>query len=90
MYVTDESGARRFVQVDLEVYGSEWLEDLLDAAVVAARRDEETVPFAEVLAGLEAAGKLDADEVAERLRATEGGRTAAGRDADTGGDGPEA
>ena len=47
-FLEDETGKKRFVQIDLTLYGDLW-EDFYDALVVAQRKDEESVPFSEVL-----------------------------------------
>ena len=58
-YVTDERTKRRFVQIDLDKYGGDYLDDLLDGLVAASRKDEKSVPLAEALEQLRQAGKLD-------------------------------
>ena len=60
LYLTDENGKRRFVQIDLDRFDAEYIEDLLDGLVAESRKDEESVPLAEALAELRQAGKLDA------------------------------
>ena len=47
-FFEDETGKKRFVQIDLTLYGDLW-EDFYDALVVAQRKDEDSVPFSEVL-----------------------------------------
>ena len=47
-FLEDETGNKRFVQIDLAVHADLW-EDFYDALVVAQRKDEESVPFSEVL-----------------------------------------
>ena len=47
-FLEDETGKKRFVQIDLALYADLW-EDFYDALVVAQRKDEESVPFSEVL-----------------------------------------
>ena len=49
LYVTDSNNNKKFVQIDLEKYGGEYLEDLLDGLVAESRRDEESVSFDEVM-----------------------------------------
>ena len=47
-FFEDETGKKRFVQIDLALHADLW-EDFYDALVVAQRKDEESVPFSEVL-----------------------------------------
>lgn len=54
-YITDEDGAKKAVVLQIEEF-EELLEDLHDLAVVAERRDEETVSHDEMLAELEGDG----------------------------------
>ena len=58
-YLTDEHDGRRFVQIDLDRYDRELVEDLLDGLVAESRRGEASVSLAEADAELRAAGKLD-------------------------------
>ena len=58
-YLTDENNKKRFVQIDIDKYGGEYLQDLIDGLVAEARKNEESVPFDEVMEGLKKAGKLD-------------------------------
>ncbi len=59
MYVTDENNKRRFVQIDIDKYGGEYLEDLIDGLVAESRKSEESIPFDQALEELRKAGKLD-------------------------------
>lgn len=59
LYLTDENNKRRFVQIDLEKFDEEYLEDLLDGLVAEARKHEDTVPLEEARKQLREAGKLD-------------------------------
>ena len=59
LYVTDSNNNKKFVQIDLEKYGGEYLEDLLDGLVAESRRDEESVSFDEVMDQLKLDNKLD-------------------------------
>lgn len=59
LYLTDDQNKKRFVQIDIDKYGGEYLEDLIDGLVAESRKGEESVPFDEVLKGLKEAGKLD-------------------------------
>lgn len=61
-YLTDSVNKRRFVQIDIDKYGGEYLQDLIDGLVAESRKNEKSVPFEDVLMGLKDAGKLD-DEV---------------------------
>lgn len=54
-YITDEDGAKRAVVLQIEEF-EELLEDLHDLAVVAERREEETVSHAQAIAELEGDG----------------------------------
>ena len=58
-YLSDEKNKRRFVQIDIDKYGGEYLQDLIDGLVAESRKNEESVPLEEVLEGLKEAGKLD-------------------------------
>jgi hypothetical protein len=50
-YTKDATGYNRYVRIDLKQYGNdELLEDFLDSIDIAARKEEPTVPFEEVLA----------------------------------------
>ena len=60
LYLTDEDNRRRFLQIDLSKFDREVIEDLVDGLLAEARRDEDSIPYEEVRAGLKAAGKLDA------------------------------
>ncbi|MEZ5048812.1 MAG: hypothetical protein R2766_04075 [Saprospiraceae bacterium] len=59
LYLTDENNKKRFVQIDIDKYGGEYLQDLIDGLVAESRKNEESVPLEEVLEGLKEAGKLD-------------------------------
>lgn len=56
-YVTDASGTRSGVILTLEQF-AELLEDLADLAVLAERRDEETLSHEELIAELKKDGLL--------------------------------
>ncbi len=58
-YVTDESGKRVAVQLDLEIFGEVW-EDLEDALAAMSRGSDENIPFDELCADLIESGKLRA------------------------------
>ena len=59
LYLTDENNKKRFVQIDIDKYGGEYLQDFIDGLVAESRKNEESVPLEEVLEGLKEAGKLD-------------------------------
>ena len=59
MYLTDENNKRKFVQIDMEKYGGEYLEDLIYGLVAQSRKNEESIPFDEAMEELTRAGKLD-------------------------------
>jgi transcriptional regulator of NAD metabolism len=59
LYLTDDQNKKRFVQIDLDKYGGEYLQDLIDGLVAESRKNEESVPLEEVIKGLKEAGKLD-------------------------------
>lgn len=50
-FLEDETGKKRFVQIDLTIHAELW-EDLYDALIVAERKKEESVPFSDVLENL--------------------------------------
>lgn len=59
LYLTDENNKRRFVQIDIDKYGGEYLEDLIDGLIAESRREEESVPLEQAKKELRTAGKLD-------------------------------
>lgn len=59
MYLTDDDNKKRFIQIDIEKFGEELIADLIDGLVAASRKDEESIPFDEVVKELKEAGKLD-------------------------------
>ena len=59
LYLTDDQNKKRFVQIDLDKYGGEYLQDLIDGLVAESRKNEESVPLEEVIKELKEAGKLD-------------------------------
>lgn len=59
LYLTDENNKRKFVQIDIDKYGGEYLEDLIDGLVAESRKNEASVPLEDVLEDLKNAGKLD-------------------------------
>jgi len=56
-YITDEKGKKTAVILPIEEF-EELLEDLEDLAVLLERRDEQTIPFDEVVAKLKQDGIL--------------------------------
>jgi len=60
LYLIDEQNKKKFVQIDLEKYGGEYLEDLIDGLVADSRKNEESVPFEDVMKELKSEGKIDA------------------------------
>ena len=58
-YLTDDQNKKRFVQIDLDKYGGEYLQDLIDGLVAEYRKNEESIPFDEAMKQLKGAGKLD-------------------------------
>lgn len=59
LYVTDDKNKKRYVQIDIDKYGGEYLQDLIDGLIADSRINEESVPIEEVMAGLIKAGKID-------------------------------
>lgn len=59
LYLTDEQNKKKFVQIDLEKYGGEYLQDLIDGLVAESRKNEESIPLEDVLKELRAEGKID-------------------------------
>lgn len=59
LYLTDDQNKKRFVQIDLDKYGGEYLQDLIDGLVAESRKNEESIPFDEAMRQLKEAGKLD-------------------------------
>ncbi len=58
-YLTDSANKRRFVQIDMDIYGGEDLQDLIDGLVAESRKNEESIPFEKVLEGLKEGKKPD-------------------------------
>ena len=56
-YVTDDTGEKTAVLLPIREYGA-LMEDLKDLAAIANRRDEDTVPHDEFIAGLRKDGIL--------------------------------
>lgn len=59
LYLTDDQNRKRFVQIDLDKFGGEFLQDLIDGLVAESRKSEESIPFDEAMKQLKEAGKLD-------------------------------
>jgi len=59
LYLTDDKNNKKFVQIDIEKYGGEYLEDLIDGLVAESRKKEESVPFEDVIRELKLEGKID-------------------------------
>lgn len=55
-FITDEKGDRKSVVIPVETY-EEMLEDIQDLVAIAERKNEDTVPFEEVV------NKLKADDL---------------------------
>lgn len=58
-YLTDEQNKKRYVQIDIDKYGGERLEDFIDGLIAESRKDEESIPLEEVLTELKSKGDLD-------------------------------
>jgi len=58
-FLTDDENKKRFVQIDIDMYGGEYLQDLLDGLIAESRKNEASVSFDEVIIDLKKAGKLD-------------------------------
>jgi hypothetical protein len=56
-YVTDETGRKVAVQIDLKVHRDLWT-DIEDVLVSRSRRHEKRIPLEKVKAGLAKSGKL--------------------------------
>jgi hypothetical protein len=59
LYLVDENSKKRFVQIDLQKYDEELLQDFLDGLVADSRMNEESISYEEVLNQLKITGKLD-------------------------------
>ena len=59
LYLTDDQNKKRFVQIDIDKYGGEYLQDLIDGLIAESRKNEESIPLDEVMLGLRKAGKID-------------------------------
>lgn len=59
LYLTDDNNKRRFVQIDIDKFGGEYLQDLIDGLVAESRKNEESVSFEDTMEELRQAGKLD-------------------------------
>ena len=58
-YLTDEANNKRFIQIDMDKYGGEYLTDLIDGLIAESRKIEESVPLEDVLKELRQEGKID-------------------------------
>ncbi len=58
LYLSDEQNKKRFIQIDLDKYGS-IVEDVLDRITINARMHEESYPLEEVIEELETKGNLN-------------------------------
>ena len=47
-FIKDENGQARFVQIDLSIHEELW-EDFYDLLVAEQRKDEESIPFEQVI-----------------------------------------
>lgn len=59
-YVTDDNNERIAVQIDLRKYGELW-EDFYDSLIAELRKNEEKIPFDEVVNNLKSSGKYSED-----------------------------
>ena len=59
LYLTDDQNKKRFVQIDIDKFGGEYLQDLIDGLVADSRRNEESIPFNKVMQDLKGSGKMD-------------------------------
>ncbi len=59
LYLTDDQNKKRFVQIDIDKFGGEYLQDLIDGLVADSRRNEESIPFNKVMQDLKDSGKMD-------------------------------
>lgn len=59
LYLTDKNNRRRFVQIDIDKFGGEYLQDLIDGLVAESRKNEESIPYSQVMEDLKKSGKLD-------------------------------
>ncbi len=57
--IHDRTNNRRYVQIDLDMFDSDHIQDMLDGLVAYSRRNEESYPLDEVLKELVIEGKLD-------------------------------
>jgi hypothetical protein len=58
LYLTDDQNKKRFVQIDIDKYGS-IVEDILDRLTIESRKNEESYSLEEVIKELETKGNLD-------------------------------
>jgi hypothetical protein len=59
LYLVDENSKKRFVQIDLQKYDEELIQDFLDGLVADSRMNEESISYEEVLNQLKIATNLD-------------------------------
>jgi len=59
LFLTDDKNKKRFIQIDLDIHGGEYLEDLIDGLIASSRKEEESIPFEEALKELVAEGKVE-------------------------------
>ena len=57
LYVVDSQNKKRFVQIDLDLYGEVW-EDFYDLLIASSRKEEESIPYTQVKDELKSYGKL--------------------------------
>lgn len=59
MYLTDSNNNKKYIQIEIEKFDKEYLEDLIDGLIAESRKDEDSIPFDEALKELEEDGILD-------------------------------
>jgi len=58
-YLVDEKNNKRFLQIDLDVFDKEYIQDFLDGLVANSRKDEPSIPLEDVIQQLKEDGIID-------------------------------
>ena len=58
LYLTDHENKKRFVQIDLDKFGGEHLEDLIDGLIAESRKDDKKISFEDFTIELQKEGLI--------------------------------
>jgi len=59
--IHDQTNNKRYVQIDIDKYDSEYLQDLIDGLVAESRKGDDSVPWDEAVKLLRQDGVIDVD-----------------------------